>query len=134
MTIRPLPALAAALCLAVPLTAGASIPGNIDQRAREDLLHVCTDTEPDDVEDERRLLERAAKRSGIGEERRDPDDAVLAQASRGPCSGLQRGGRPLGSVHRRRYEGINTPVVRKLRQGSRNLVGDQGREVPDPLA
>jgi len=51
MTIRPLPALAAALCLALPVTAGASIPGNIDQRAREGLLHVCTDTEPDDVDD-----------------------------------------------------------------------------------
>ena len=52
MTIRPLrPALAAALCLALPVVAGASIPGNIEQRTRESLLHVCTDTEPDDVDD-----------------------------------------------------------------------------------
>jgi hypothetical protein len=51
MTIRPLPALAAALCLALPAIAGASIPGNIEQRTRDFLLHVCTDTEPDDVDD-----------------------------------------------------------------------------------
>ena len=40
-----------ALCLALPVVAGASIPGNIEQRTRESLLHVCTDTEPDDVDD-----------------------------------------------------------------------------------
>ncbi len=34
---------------AVALPAGATIPGNIDQRAREGLLHVCSDVEPEDL-------------------------------------------------------------------------------------
>lgn len=44
------PALAAALAMALAGPALASIPGDIDQRARSGLLHVCVDTEPDDVD------------------------------------------------------------------------------------
>jgi hypothetical protein len=51
MTVRFRTALASLLALALPAAVLASIPGNLEQRAYENLQHVCTDTEPDDVDD-----------------------------------------------------------------------------------
>lgn len=51
MTRRTSPALCAVLTVALAAPALASIPGNIEQRTRAGLQHVCTDTEPDDVDD-----------------------------------------------------------------------------------
>jgi len=51
MTIRFRAAFAAGVALGLPVAALATIPGNLEQEAYENLQHVCTDTEPDDVDD-----------------------------------------------------------------------------------
>src|SRR4030095_12974558 len=45
------PASLALLLLAPTAPAGATIPGNIEQRANSGLLHVCQDVEPEDTDD-----------------------------------------------------------------------------------
>jgi hypothetical protein len=51
MTIQFRIALAALVALGLPVGALATIPGNLEQEAYENLQHVCTDTEPNDVDD-----------------------------------------------------------------------------------
>jgi len=60
MTIRFRTAFAAVVALGLPVAALATIPGNLEQEAYQNLQHVCTDTEPDDVDDYIPCVEQVA--------------------------------------------------------------------------